>query len=105
MEYEVIWSEFSEFQLDEIFEYYENETSLSVAIEIIQGILNKPEILRKSPFIGQKEPLLKERKIEYRYLVLKSFKIIYSVDEKNAEIRVADVFDTRQFPEKIKRTK
>lgn len=36
MKYEVIWSGFSEFQLDEIFEYYENETSLSVAIEIIQ---------------------------------------------------------------------
>lgn len=61
MELEIIWSEFSEFQLDKIFEYYEKEESLNVALEIIEAILNEPEILRKSPFVGQKEPLLKER--------------------------------------------
>ncbi len=86
----MVW--ISEFQLDGIFEYYEKEASLNIALEIIEGILNEPEILRKSPFVGQKEPFLKERKIEYRYLVYKSFKIIYSVDEKNAEIKIADIF-------------
>ena len=105
MDLEIIWSEFSEFQLDKIFEYYEREASLNVALEIIEGILTEPEILRKSPFVGQKEPLLKEREIEYRYLVYKSFKIIYSVDEKQREVKIADVFGTRQFPSKIKRSK
>ncbi|MDQ7916307.1 type II toxin-antitoxin system RelE/ParE family toxin [Mesonia sp. MT50] len=105
MELEIIWAEFSEFQLDKIFEYYKKEANFDIALEIIEGILNEPEILRKNPFVGQKEPLLKERTIEYRYLVYKSFKIIYSVDEKNAKIKIADVFGTRQFPDKIKRKK
>lgn len=105
MDLEIIWSEFSEFQLDKIFEYYEREVSLNVALKIIEDILNEPEILRKSPFVGQKEPLLKEREIEYRYLVYKSFKIIYSVNETQKEVKIADVFETRQFPSKIKRSK
>ncbi|MGM0635889.1 MAG: type II toxin-antitoxin system RelE/ParE family toxin [Bacteroidota bacterium] len=105
MDYEIIWSELSESELDKIFEYYKKEASINIALEVIQGILVKPEILRQSPFVGQKEPLLKERETEYRYLVYKSFKIIYSVDEKNKEIKIADVFGTRQFPLKIKRAK
>lgn len=72
-----------------------------VAIEIAQGLLNEPERLKKKPFIGQKEGLLKERKISYRYLVFKNYKIIYSVDEKNGFIKIADVFGTRQKPNKI----
>lgn len=102
---EIIWSEFSEEQLDKIFEYYEKEASINTALKIIQDILSEPEILRNTPFIGQKEPLLKEREIEYRYLIYKSFKIIYSVDEKQKAVKIADVFDTRQFPPKMKRMK
>lgn len=104
MEFEIIWSEFSEFQIDKIFEYYQKEASLNVALKLVEGILNAPEVLRKSPFIGQKELLLQERKNEYRYLVFKSFKIIYTLDEENREIKIADIFGTRQFPLKIKKS-
>ncbi|WP_373495771.1 type II toxin-antitoxin system RelE/ParE family toxin [Aquiflexum sp.] len=101
----VIWSEFAENQLDEIFDYYAKESSLSIAAKHIRQIIKVPNKLKRTPFIGQVEEFLKERPIIYRYLVFKNYKIIYSVDEKNKLIKIADVFDTRQNPSKIKRSK
>ena len=103
MDLEVIWSKFAEKQLDKIFEYYEENASERVAIEMIEGLLNEPDRLKRNPFIGQKELLLQERKISYRYLVFKNYKIIYSVEEENGFIKIADVFGTKQKPSKIER--
>lgn len=103
MDLEVIWSKFAEKQLDEIFEYYEENASERVAIEMIEGLLNEPERLKKDPYIGQKEELLKERKTSYRYLIFKRYKIIYSVEEQYGLIKIADVFATKQKPRKIER--
>ncbi len=65
-------------------------------------IINSPKILINTPYIGQVEDLLKEREIQYRYLVVNNYKLIYSVDDANWYIKIADVFDTRQNPTKIK---
>lgn len=101
----IIWSEFAETQLDEIYAYYEKEASARVAGKIIIGIINESKKLIKSPLIGQQEELLKHREIEYRYIVFKNYKLIYSVDDTNGFIKISDVFDTRQNPPKLKRTK
>lgn len=100
----VIWSEFAEKQLDEIFDHYAKESSLSIAAKLIRQIIKVPNKLKRAPFIGQVEEFLKDRPIVYRYLVFKNYKIIYSVEEKNKLIKIADVFDTRQNPSKIKRS-
>mgnify|MGYP003624194328 CR=1 FL=1 len=105
MTFKIIWSAFSETQLDEIYEYYEKKASARVASKIVNGIIKESEKLIKASFIGQEEELLKERKIQYRYLAFKNYKLIYSVDEQNGFIKTADVFDTRQNPPKLKRTK
>ncbi|TVZ28258.1 plasmid stabilization system protein ParE [Gillisia sp. Hel_I_86] len=105
MNLEIIWSDFAEKQLDDIFEYYEKNASNRVAKEMVQSLINEPNRIEKDPFIGQKEELLKERKITYRYLVFKHYKIIYSVDEENGFIKIADVFGTQQKPSKIERFK
>ena len=105
MKLEIIWSEFAETQLDEIYEYYKKEASTRIAKKLLKGIINEPKKLIKTPFIGQEEELLKQREIHYRYLVFKNYKLIYSVDTENGFIKIADVFDTRQNPPKIKRTK
>ncbi|WP_121667380.1 type II toxin-antitoxin system RelE/ParE family toxin [Mesonia aquimarina] len=105
MNFKIIWSDFSETQLDEIYEYYEKKASLKVATKIVTGIIKESEKLIKASFIGQEEELLKNREIQYRYLVFKNYKVIYSVDEQNGFIKIADVFDTRQNPTKIKKTK
>lgn len=104
MALKIIWSEFAENQLDDIYEYYKKEANSRVSKKLLKGIINEPKKLIKSPLIGQKEQSLKHRKIDYRYLVFKNYKLIYSVDLENGFIKIADVFDTRQNPIKIKRT-
>ena len=105
MKLKIIWSEFVETQLDEIYEYYEKKASPRIAKKLVKGIIDEPKRLIKTPQIGQEEELLKHRKTDYRYLVFKNYKLIYSVDKENGFIKIADVFDTRQNPPKIKRTK
>jgi len=105
MTLKIIWSEFAETQLDEIYEYYEKKASPRVAKKLLREIINEPKKLIKLPLIGQEEELLKQRETEYRYLVFKNYKLIYSIDNQNGFIKIADVFDTRQNPPKLKRTK
>jgi plasmid stabilization system protein ParE len=106
VKYKIIWSEFSEQQIDEIFEYYEQKSkSYNVALNIVTKILLAPDILIENPRIGQKEISLKSRKIEYHYLVKSNYKIIYSIDDENKSVKIADVFDTRQNPDKMEREK
>lgn len=106
MEYEVIWSEFSEKQIDDIFNYYhQTSQSYQVALKIVTKILLAPDKLKNNPKIGQKEFLLDRSNVKYHYLVESNYKIIYSIDEAKCQIKIADVFDTRQNPEKIKREK
>jgi len=104
MTFKIIWSEFAETQLDEIYKYYEKKANSKIAKKLVKGIINEPQKLIKSPLIGQGEELLKQRETEYRYLVFKNYKLIYSVDNLNGFIKIADVFDTRQNPPKLKRT-
>lgn len=105
MVFKVIWSDFAEKQLDEIFEYYHKNISVITAKKIVQSMLLETERLEKDPFIGQVEDLLIDRKIKYRYIIYTNYKVIYSVDKQNGFIKIADVFDTRQNPVKITRKK
>lgn len=104
-EFVIIWSDFAETQLDEIYEYYQQRAGSRVASKLLKGIIEEPTKLIRKSFIGQDEELLKDRVINYRYLVFKSYKIIYSVDDENGFIKIVDIFDTRQNPTKMKRTK
>lgn len=106
MKYKIIWSEFSEQQIDDIFCYYEKKSkSSTVALKIVTKILEAPDILIDNPRIGQKEILLKNREIQYHYLLESNYKIIYSIDDTGYLIKITDVFDTRQNPDKIEREK
>lgn len=103
MALKIIWSEFAETQLDQIYEYYEKKASPRIAKELVKGIINEPKKLIEKSYIGQKEVLLKRRKIEYRYIIFKNYKLIYSLDYEAGVIKISDVFDTRQNPIKIER--
>jgi len=67
---EIIWSEFAEIQLDEIFDFYGEEANVVIALKLVRNIILETEKLRDSPYIGQKEWRLNERKIIYRYFFL-----------------------------------
>lgn len=101
MDYKIIWSRFSEQQIDEIYEYYKNRVNSKLAKKIVKSIIIAPDNLIKNPKIGVVEPLSAHREIEYRYIVTTNDKVIYSVNENDRSIRIADVFDTRQNPIKI----
>lgn len=103
MKYLVVWSEFSQRKLDQIFEYHNFKVSYKVAKKIITELINETSILEKNPFAGPLEPLLANRKEAYHYLACGNYKVIYSVDVSNKWVKIADVFDTRQNPIKMGR--
>ena len=103
MEYRIIWSNFAEYQLDEIYNHYAKEVNIKNAQRILFKIRDKVEVLIKNPLIGEKEKLLSDRKQNYRRLIVTNYKIIYSVNEEIETIKIVDIFDTRQNPTKLKR--
>ena len=106
VKYKVIWSEFSEHQIDEIFYYYEQKSkSNTIALKIVTEILLAPDRLKYNPRLGQREYLLENRSLEYYYIVESNYKIIYSIDDEKHQLKIADVFDTRQNPSTIERKK
>ena len=105
MSFEIIQSDFAESQLDKIFEYYVENVSLKVAQNLLKHIISEPNKLLSNPEIMPIEELLLDRENVYRYIVCKSYKIIYSIDANLKLIKIADIFDTRQNPIESKRTK
>lgn len=59
MAYKIIWSTFAETQLDEIYEFYEMKVSSRVASKLVKGIIDEPNKLLKTSFIGQEEEFFK----------------------------------------------
>jgi len=101
----VYWTRFAENKIDDIYEYYELNAGVSVARKLINGIIDRTIGLEKNPYIGPKEKLLEKREQEFRYLVHKSYKIIYWVNLIKNRIEVMNVFDTRRNPEKMSEIK
>ncbi len=99
---EIFWSEFAKLKLEEIYQYYRLKVSKKVAKKIVNGIVDQTIDLGKNPEIGQIESSLKDKVREFRYLVNSNYKIIYYINRKSELIIIANVFDTRQDPNKIK---
>jgi plasmid stabilization system protein ParE len=102
MELEVFWSNFAKNKLEEIFDYYKLKAGLKVANKIINGIVIQTIGLNKTPVRGQIEDIFKDDDREFRYLVYTNYKIVYYINRKTSRIVIANVFDTRQNPEKLK---
>jgi plasmid stabilization system protein ParE len=104
MELTVFWTEFAKDKLDDIFEHYKLKSrSVNVTRKLVDSIIDHSIGLEKQPYIGQKEELLSKRPQGFRYLVFKSYKIIYWINEPKNRIDIVHVFDTRLDPLKIKR--
>ncbi len=58
--------------------------------------------LGKYPEIGYIEPLLRDRKKQYRARhILKRFKLIYYYAKSSDTVHIADIWDTRREPSKL----
>ena len=95
----IFWTEFAINQLEQIFDYYKYKASIKVAKKIAQQIVDRTIHLETNPYIGPKEPLLENRKKEYRYLVEGNYKIMYFIEENY--IKISSIFDCRQNPIKM----
>jgi plasmid stabilization system protein ParE len=100
MEMKIEWSDFSEMQLKQVFDYYSKQASPRIARKLIRSITDRVSILRTNPLAGPKEELLMEYSQEFRYLVEGNYKIIYWISQD--KITISSVFDCRQDPGKIK---
>lgn len=105
MEIEVYWLELAENKLEDIYGYYLIKVNKKVAKKLVNGIVDSTIGIEKQPEIGQVEISLKHRKQEFRYLVFKNYKIVYWINYDFNRIETANVFDTRQDPEKINEIK
>ena len=103
MEVKVLWTDTSLAQLQEIFDYYSFNASISVAKKVVKRIVKKSILLESNPNIGVKEHLLVGKPFEYRFLVVANYKIIYRFNDNIATI--VSVFDCRQNPKKIENIK
>ncbi len=101
MDLKINWTDSAKTALYNIFTYYKINVGLTIAQNIIINIVKSTDILAYHPQIGTKEPLLQDRKQEFRFLIHKNYKIIYWHNKKQNRIDIADVFDTRQNPIKI----
>jgi plasmid stabilization system protein ParE len=105
MELEVYWLQFAEDKLNDIYSYYSVKAGRRIAQKLINGIVDTVIDLEKQPEKGQIETDLNDRKQEFRYLIFKNYKIVYWINHKSGRVEIANVFDTRQNPEKINETK
>ena len=101
MELTVYWTQFAEDKLDDIYAYYSIAAGIQIAQKLVGAIIDKSLLLEKNPYIGQREPMLSESTDEFRYLIFKSYKIIYRVNHEKLRIEVVNLFDCRQNPAKI----
>ncbi|MBI9069374.1 MAG: type II toxin-antitoxin system RelE/ParE family toxin [Salinivirgaceae bacterium] len=95
----IIWSDFAINTLKEIYDYYKENATISVAKKIKSNIFTSTKPLLKNPDSGQIELNLESLNEEHRYLVESNYKIVYK--QVTEGILITDVFDCRQDPIKI----
>ena len=101
----IFWTDFAKIEVKIIYSFFKKYSSKEVAKKVVNGITQEVKILINQPFLGQIEKALNESEKEFRYLISSNYKIIYWVNNSKNQIEIWDVFDCRQEPLKIKRTK
>lgn len=99
----VIWSDFASDTLKDIYDYYKEVASESIARKIKENIFIATRQLINHPESGQIEETLSQLEEGHRYLVNNNYKIVYKKVKEG--VLITDVFDTRQNPVKINNPK
>lgn len=97
----ILWTDFAINQLKDIFDYNLVKASRTIAQRLTQKIIDATIILENNPKSGRKEDLLSKRPQEFRFLIIKNYKIIYWIDYEFNIINISMVFDSRQNPSKL----
>ncbi len=87
-------------QFSNIIEYFRAGGYPKRSERLKKELKNQLVLLSKNPNLGQEEYYLKALNQGHRYLLIKPcYKIIY-IQIENI-VYITDIFDTRQYPEKI----
>jgi plasmid stabilization system protein ParE len=100
--FKILWTVFAINQLKDIFDYHLIKASSSIAQKLVQRIIDRTIILENHPRSGRKEGLLRNRAQDFRFIILKNYKIIYWIDYEFNVVNISMVFDTRQNPTNVK---
>lgn len=94
---DIIWTDKAYEAWCEAADYIFQEFGFRAAEEFLTNTEEWQETLSQTPLIGKKEPLLSQRKNEYRSIVIsKQNKLIYYIDVD--KIYISDFWDTRREP-------
>lgn len=99
----IIWSDFASETLKDIYDYYNEVASETVARKIKENVFVATRQLINHPESGQIEETLVQLEEGHRYLVNNNYKIVYKKIKEG--VLITDVFDTRQNPIKINNPK
>ena len=99
----VIWDPLALEQVHAIYDYYYDNASPKVALDLLNDIMSAPDILLQFPQAGAKEPIFQGTETEFRYLVVrKNWKIIYF--QLNEACHIAVIWDVRNDPDTLRAT-
>jgi plasmid stabilization system protein ParE len=101
----IYWTDIAKIEVKSIYFFLKREASIDVAKKTTSEITNEVKRLIDLPYLGQIEGSLSNRTKEFRYLTSSNYKIIYWINLDKNQVEIWDVFDCRQEPLKIKRTK
>ena len=98
----VDWREKAQQHWIEQLEYCARTFGEPTALEFIKSTDAKIERICKFPESGTREPLLNDKEMNYRYvLIQKRVKLIYRYDEELRTIFIEDVWNTKMLPEHL----
>lgn len=99
---QIDWSRKALRELDIIIGQCEEQFGIRIALRFYHSVNDFEVRLSENPSLGHPEPLLAERKRNYRSLLIhKHFKLVYYAT-KDA-IKIADIWDTRRDPDKLEK--
>lgn len=105
MEMKIYWTDFAKVEVKSIYVFLKREANIALAKKITKEITDEVKLLMSQPYLGQIEQQLIGSSREFRYLIHSNYKIIYWINLDKNQIEIWDVFDCRQEPLKMKRTK
>jgi len=101
----IYWTDWAKIEVKSIYVFLKRGVNTAVAKKITKEISVEAKILANQPYLGQIEESLSDRTKEFRYLIYSYYKIVYWINLDKNQVEIWDVFDCRQEPLKIKRTK
>lgn len=94
----VKWSERARKQRDEVANYIRHQFGAKRKFQFKQDIRDTTNLLKRSPGIGQIDPLFSDRAMTYRSVIINGLnKLVYFV--KDDTIHIVGFWDTRMEPE------